>query len=221
MSEKLKKVVSKLVNAQQLAFIKTRQIMDAILIANESVDVRKISKVPGIPCKFEKAYDHLHWGFLWKTLEGMGFGEKWIKWMIFCITTVKFSILINGSPFGFFSSQRGSRQGEPPIPFLFILVMEGLHDMLRTTQIKGWIRGFNANINDRQGLSISHLQYADDSLIFCDAESFQLNGMKSFKAKKKGSGDKEPKAVELEPSDEMAIEICITGTSFVEGHNQG
>ncbi|XP_015163903.1 uncharacterized protein [Solanum tuberosum] len=114
--------------------------MDAILIANESVDVRKISKVPGIPCKFEKAYDHLHWGFLWKTLEGMGFGEKWIKWMIFCITTVKFSILINGSPFGFFSSQRGSRQGEPPIPFLFILVMEGLHDMLRTTQIKGWIR---------------------------------------------------------------------------------
>ncbi|WMV30346.1 hypothetical protein MTR67_023731 [Solanum verrucosum] len=147
--------------------------MDAILIANECVDVRKISKVPGILCKLdiEKAYNHLHLGFLWKTLENMGFGEKWMK---FCITTMKFSVMIYGSPSGFFSSQRGLRQGDPLSPFLFILAMEGLNDMLRTTQIKGWIRGFYANMNDRQGLTISHLQYADDTLIFCDAESCQL-----------------------------------------------
>jgi len=77
--------------------------------------------------------------------------------MKFCITTVKFSVLINGSPSGFFSSQRGLRQGDPLSPFLFILAMEGLNDMLRTAQMKGWIRGFNANMNDRQGLAISHL----------------------------------------------------------------
>lgn len=136
--------------------------MDAILIANECVNVKKNSKVPGILCKLdiEKAYDHLHRGFLRKTLENIGFGGKWMK---FCITTVKFSVLIDGSPSGFFSSQRGLRQGDPLSSFLFILPMEGLNDMLRTAQTKGWIRGFNANMNDRQGLAISHLQYADDT----------------------------------------------------------
>ncbi|WMV31736.1 hypothetical protein MTR67_025121 [Solanum verrucosum] len=173
---RLKKVVYNLVDARQMAFIKGRQVMDAILIANECVEERKNSKVPGILCKFdiEKAYDHLHWGFLWKSLENMGFGGKWLKWIKFCTTTVKFSILINGAPSGFFSSERGLRQGDPLSPFLFILAMEGLNDMLRTAQTRGWIRGFNANMNNKQGLAISHLQYVDDTLIFCDADNSQL-----------------------------------------------
>lgn len=140
LTERLKKVVSKLLDAHQMAFIKGEQIMDAILIANECVDMRKISKVPGVPCilDIEKAYDHLHWGFLWKTMENMGFGEKWIKWIKFCTTTVKSSVLINGSPSGSFPSERGLRQGDPLSPFLFILAMEGLNDMLRTAkQIDG------------------------------------------------------------------------------------
>ncbi|WMV46021.1 hypothetical protein MTR67_039406 [Solanum verrucosum] len=60
--------------------LRARQIMDAIVIANECVDVRQISNAPSILCKLdiEKAYDHLNWGFLWKTLENMGFGERWM-----------------------------------------------------------------------------------------------------------------------------------------------
>ncbi|WMV46336.1 hypothetical protein MTR67_039721 [Solanum verrucosum] len=118
LTERLKKVVSKLVDAQQLAFIKGRQIMDAILIANECVDVRKISKVPEILRKLdiEKAYDHLHWGFLWKTLENMGFGGKWMK---FCITTVKCEVFRSDKWISFWIlliSERITTRG-PPIPF--------------------------------------------------------------------------------------------------------
>ncbi|KAG5580719.1 hypothetical protein H5410_051346 [Solanum commersonii] len=57
--------------------------------------------------------------------------------------------------------------------------MEGLNDMLRTAQMKGWIRGFNANMNDRRGLAISHLQYADDTLIFCDAREMPTKVFKN------------------------------------------
>uniref|UniRef100_A0A0V0IU54 Putative ovule protein n=1 Tax=Solanum chacoense TaxID=4108 RepID=A0A0V0IU54_SOLCH len=135
----MKGVMAKLVDSQQMAFIKGRQIMDAILIANETVDSRQKQKEPGILCKLdmEKAYDHVNWEYLFNTLERMRFGRKWIQWIKQCISTVRFSVLINGSPAGFFSAQRGLRQGDPLSPFLFLIVMEGLNSMIKTAKLRG------------------------------------------------------------------------------------
>ncbi|WMV24735.1 hypothetical protein MTR67_018120 [Solanum verrucosum] len=166
----------KLVDTQQMAFLRGRQITDAILIANECLDSRVKEKSPGVMCKLdiEKAYDHVNWSFLLEIMQRMGFGLKWIRWIKFCISTVKLSILINGSPEGFFPSDRGVRQGDPLSPFLFIIVVEGLNNMLKTAHTKGWIRGFNVANEGNLRLEVTHLQYADDTLIFCDAEESQL-----------------------------------------------
>lgn len=53
LAERLKKVIGKLVDTQPMAFIKGKQIMDAMLIANECVDVRMKSKEAGILCKLD------------------------------------------------------------------------------------------------------------------------------------------------------------------------
>ena len=77
------------------------------------MDIRVKGDDPGIMCKLdiEKAYDHVNWGFLIMILKQMGFGDKWLKWINFCIKTVRFSILVNGEPVGFFPSKRGLRKG--------------------------------------------------------------------------------------------------------------
>ncbi|WMV42981.1 hypothetical protein MTR67_036366 [Solanum verrucosum] len=126
--------------------------MDAILMANELVDSRVRSNIPGILCKLDiqKAYDHLNWNFLLEAISKRGFGGRCIRWMKFCISTVNFSVLINGSPTGFFSSQRGLRQGDPLSPFLFIIAIESLNDMLKIAQENSWLKGFKASHKEAQ-----------------------------------------------------------------------
>ncbi|OIT06900.1 clip-associated protein [Nicotiana attenuata] len=52
--------------------------------------------------------------------------------------------------------------------------MEGLNNMLKTAHYNGWIKGFNVANNQDERLEITHLQYADDTLIFCGTEESQV-----------------------------------------------
>ena len=101
--ERLKRVIHSLVDRHQMDFIKGRQIMDAILIANECIETRQRSNKPRFVCKLDiqKAYDFLNWDFLIQMLGSMGFGARWIRWIKHCIGTVRFSILVIEYPLAF------------------------------------------------------------------------------------------------------------------------
>ncbi|RVW27485.1 LINE-1 retrotransposable element ORF2 protein [Vitis vinifera] len=122
----------------------------------------------------EKAFDHVNWDFLMEVMSKMGFGHRWINWMKWCCSTATFSILINGSPSGFFRSSRGLRQGGPLSPYLFLFAMEALSQLLSCARNGGFISGFRVGGRGREGLIMSHLLFADDTLIFCDAKADQL-----------------------------------------------
>ena len=91
-----------------------------------------------------------------------------------CISTVRFSVLINGTPSGFFNSSRGLRQGDPLFPLLFLLVMEMLSKLFKKTEEGGFIRGFQVGSMIGEDMGVSHLLFADDIIIFCDACPEQL-----------------------------------------------
>jgi hypothetical protein len=77
--------------------------------------------------------------------------------------------MVNGSPLGFFESSRRIHQGDPLSLLLFLLVMEVLSRMLRRTEEAGLISDFKAGKSPKEGISVSHLLFADDTIDFCDA----------------------------------------------------
>ncbi len=125
----------------------------------------------------EKAYDHLNWNFFQYLLDQCGF-SPWQRWISSCISTACYSILINGRSEGFFKGSRGLQQGDPFSPMLFDIVMEGLSRMLDRVVQSGYLSSFFMGSSDRQQLLISHLFFAVDSLIFCDADPQQLTSLR-------------------------------------------
>ena len=122
----------------------------------------------------QKAYDHVNWEALLDFLNRMGFGVRWCKWIRTCIYTVQFSILINGSPNNFFGSSRGLRQGDPLSPMLFLIVMKVFSKMLRRVEGAGLIRGFKVESRRCGGESVSHLLFANDTILSCDVDVEQI-----------------------------------------------
>lgn len=177
LSRRMKEVLPAVINEVQSAFVSGRHILDGVMIANEVVDGWHKAKKKGIILKldFEKAFDSLNWDFLLSMLGNLGFGTRWIRWIKTCITSVKVSILVNGAPTEEFVPQKGLRQGDPLSPFLFLVAAEGLNLLLSRALEKGLIKG--ASVGSEQ-LGISHLQFADDTIIFCEGELEEVMNIK-------------------------------------------
>ena len=75
-------------------------------------------------------------------MEKMGFGEKWLNWIRWCISTTTFSVLVNGTSIDFFLSSRGSRQGDPLSPYLFVLGIEALSCLLSGAMEGAFLIGY-------------------------------------------------------------------------------
>ena len=107
----------------------------------------------------------------------MGFPTLWWKWIKECTETATASVLVNGSPVDEFSLGRGLRQGDPLSPFLFLLVTEGFHVLMQSMSVNNLFRGYQVGTNDQ--VVVSHLQFADDTLILGEKSWANIRGMRA------------------------------------------
>ncbi|RVW25786.1 Transposon TX1 uncharacterized 149 kDa protein [Vitis vinifera] len=151
LSGRLRGVLHETIHYTQGAFVQGRQILDAVLIANEIVDERRRSGEEGVVFKidFEKAYDHVKWDFLDHVLEKKGFSPRWRKWMSGCLSSVSFAILVN----------------------------DVLSRMLMRAEERNMLEGFRVGRNRTR---VSHLQFADDTIFFSNSREEELQTLKSL-----------------------------------------
>jgi len=163
-ANRLKPLLPTLVSKEQTGYVEGRQILNNIIEAHEVVHSLKTNKQAGmiIQLDIEKSYDKLSWSSIRDVLKAYGFDHNWIRWVMALVTTISFSILLNGSPSRTFKPSRGLSRGDPLSPFLFVLMMEGLGRAIIAAREEGRIQGLRLTQN---GDTLTHQQFMDDTML--------------------------------------------------------
>jgi hypothetical protein len=126
-----------------------------------------------------KAYDRIDWDYLKDVMVKMGFNQQWIHWIMMCVESVDYSVIVNEEMVGPIIPGRGLRQGDPLSPYLFIICAEGLSALIRQAEARGDIHGTKIC---RNAPIISHLLFADDCFLFFRADEHEAQTMKDILA---------------------------------------
>lgn len=176
LANRIAHVIDSLIDSSQAAFVKNRSMIENIFLVQELV--RKYARKRSSPrCMLKidlhKAYDSISWDFLEWMIQSLGFPQQFCNWIMECVSTASFSIVLNGSIYGHFNGQRGIRQGDPLSPYLFVLCMEYLSRDLKGLTNDASFHMHPACTHDH----ITHLAFADDILLFCRGDMSSIRGL--------------------------------------------
>lgn len=179
-TNRLGPALSSVIDNQQSAFVPGRLITDNVLIGFETMHWMRQNRkskngFAALKLDMSKAYDRVEWGFLVQIMLKMGFPSALVELIYRCISSVTYAFQINNHLVGQLSPQRGIRQGDPLSPYLFVLCSQGLSAMLNRYVEQRLFQGITIA---RGAPTISHLFFADDSLVF-----FRATGADSHQVK--------------------------------------
>jgi hypothetical protein len=147
--------MSEFIGEEQFRFLHNRQIHDEVTVAQEKFHYVKHRKLKATLLKLDltKSHDRANWTFLRLTFLQLGLNLNFINWIMGCLHSVSFDVLINGVPLRFFKASWGLRQGCSLSLFLFLIIEEALSRLLNEAKHEGFLKGIK--VTDRE--EISHL----------------------------------------------------------------
>ncbi|XP_048502717.1 uncharacterized protein LOC125498533 [Beta vulgaris subsp. vulgaris] len=217
---RLSPILPKIVADNQGAFIQGRNIVNNIMICQDLLKgyARKGCR-PSCLIKMDmrKAYDTIEWNFVREMMTSLNFPQKFIDWVMTCVTSTSCSLMINGNLLGFFHPKRGLRQGDPISPLLFVICMEYMSRIIKFVGMKNGFK-FHHRCNS---LQLNHLVFADDVLLFCKGEFVStymiLQGFKLFSDTSGLCVNKNKTAVYTAGMEEEEIKRILDVSGFVQG----
>ena len=146
-------------------------------MANEVLEEVKRKKKSCIFFKvdYEKEYDSVRQEFIYYMLDRLGFCEKWSFWIKYCLESALVFILVDESLLKQFTPKKGLKQGDPLAPFLFLITVEGLVEVSKKVVRKNLIESLEIGCKK---VKVNMLQYADDTLFFCNANTKNVFNLK-------------------------------------------
>ena len=174
LANRLKSILPQIISPTQSAFVWGCLITDNVLVAYETLyamHIRKKGKKGALALKLDvsKTCDRVEWGFLKGMMIKLGFPEVWVDRVMSCVSTPSFSIRINGKAYGNIVPTRGIRH--PLSPYLFLICAKGFTSLLAKAEFEGSLHGVAVC---RHAPSVTNLLFADDSLIFCQANKNEV-----------------------------------------------
>ncbi|CAM8929085.1 unnamed protein product [Rhodiola kirilowii] len=180
LANRLKTVLPHIISDSQSAFVPGRLISDNILAAHELIhfiNTRGKQRVGYLSLKLDisKAYDRVEWDYLEAIHRRMGFPDKWTKLIMACVKSVYYTIRVNDRVTEEIWPERGLRQGDPLSPYLFLICTEWFAQKLKQWQGESRLQGIRIC---RGAPDITHLMFADDSVIFLRASMSNVANLK-------------------------------------------
>ncbi|KAK8936556.1 putative ribonuclease H protein [Platanthera zijinensis] len=174
LANRMKPLLKKLISEEQAAFVPGRLMTDNCLLAQELIHrlhtTESSTGYMAIKIDLEKAFDRMQWSFVERALLAFNFPPQWIKLIMECISFPRFGLLINGTRSKWINATCGLRQGCPLSPYLFILCSDFLSLLIKANKSPGI--GMKINLTAPK---ISHLLFADDTLLFGSATTRTAN----------------------------------------------
>jgi hypothetical protein len=125
---------------------------------------------------FEKAFDTVEHVAIIQVMRHLGFPQRWLTWVQHILSSGSSAVLLNGVPGKFFKCKRGVRQGDPLSPLLFVLAAELLQILINHAASMNLL---TAPIPQPM-TDFPIVQYADDTLLFLQADARQLLFLKAL-----------------------------------------
>ena len=163
-ANRMKPLLHNWILPSQTGFVPNKCILDNIFLAFEAIEWAHENKqhLSMLLLDFEKAYDRVNWTFLRQVMGRMGFQQTWINQVMALSENASAVVIVNGEQSNTFKLQRSVRQGCPLAPYLFLLTVDVLGQMLQHPAygVKG--------LTLPDTTSITNQMFADDTLLFLD-----------------------------------------------------
>lgn len=168
LSTRLKPYIGLCISHAQSAFVPGRDISDNVILLQEVLHSFRSKYGFCLKVDLSKAFDRMDWDYLQTIMSYYGFPSRMIMWIMGCVRSAEFSVVLNGVGDGFFKPQCGLRQGCALSPYLFILGMDLLCRSMEHLASNGDLKGLRIA---PQAEVLTSCVYVDDLLLFGEASS--------------------------------------------------